>query len=308
MTYPGKWHGKKRYFGMHYDLHAGKGDTELGLHATPEELIPLLKMAGMDFVQTDCKGHPGYTSWFSQTPEASVPPALKGMRSKAGAKPPAAGAAAALPLLRHLGHGRRRQASRNGRSSTPDGKRRSPPALGGTTGAPAGEKMCPRSPYLDELMIPQMMELIDRYEVDGFWMDGDLWAAEPCYCRRCRTAFTRGDGIAEPPTEPGDPNWAALVELHAREFRAVRHALLRRRPRHKPGVLVCSNWLQTFRQSRRADGAHRLDQRRQRLGLGAGRQPLRGAVHLHARQAVGHHAVGLLLLARHGRARFPPGR
>ena len=45
--------------------------------------------------------------------------------------------------------------------------------------------MRPRSPYLEKLMIPQMIDLIDRYGVDGFWIDGDLWAIEPCYCPRC---------------------------------------------------------------------------------------------------------------------------
>ena len=52
-----------------------------------------------------------------------------------------------------------------------------------------GDKMCPRSSYVDELMIPQLLELIDRYDVDGFWVDGDLWAVAPCYCDRCRAGI-----------------------------------------------------------------------------------------------------------------------
>ena len=41
------------------------------------ELVPMLELMAPDFVQTDCKGHPGYTSWFSQVANASVPAGLK---------------------------------------------------------------------------------------------------------------------------------------------------------------------------------------------------------------------------------------
>ena len=77
MTSSGRWHGDERYFGMHYDLHAGAGDTDLGSRCGMEELVPMLELTAPDFVQTDCKGHPGYTSWFSKVPNASVPPGLK---------------------------------------------------------------------------------------------------------------------------------------------------------------------------------------------------------------------------------------
>ena len=72
----GNWYGKKYYFGMHYDLHANGNDTELGTHCSPAELIPMLKLMKPDFVQTDCKGHPGMTSWFTQVPDGTVSPGV----------------------------------------------------------------------------------------------------------------------------------------------------------------------------------------------------------------------------------------
>jgi hypothetical protein len=39
--YTGRWHGKKRYFGLHYDLHAGPNDTELGVRANDKYLVPM---------------------------------------------------------------------------------------------------------------------------------------------------------------------------------------------------------------------------------------------------------------------------
>ncbi len=73
MKSSGKWYGDEYYFGMHYDLHAGKKDTRLGTRCSPAELCPMLKLMDPDFVQTDCKGHAGYTSWFSKVKNASVP-------------------------------------------------------------------------------------------------------------------------------------------------------------------------------------------------------------------------------------------
>ena len=113
--------------------------------------------------------------------------------------------------------------------------------------APTGDRMCPRSGYVDELMIPQLLEMIDRCGIDGFWIDGDLWGAEPCYCQRCRAAFREKTGIAEPPKGPGEPNWAAWWNFTRESFEEYVTRYCNAVHRHKPGVLVCSNWLQTFR-------------------------------------------------------------
>jgi hypothetical protein len=242
----GKWHGDRFYFGLHYDLHAGANDTELGTRCSPDELIPMLELMGPDFVQTDCKGHPGYTSWFSQTPEASVPPGLK---QDALAQWREATRKLGLPLHCHYsGIWDQAAGAKHPEWSvvTADGKRGGAP-FGQNAGAATPETMCPRSAYLDELMIPQMLELIDRYDVNGFWIDGDLWAVQPCYCDKCRAAFTAETGIANPPAELDDPHWPAWWNFTRRSFYAFVTRYCNAVHEYKPGVLVCSNWLQTFR-------------------------------------------------------------
>ena len=78
MPYPaGRWHGSRFMLGLHYDLHATENDTALGEYSNPASPVPMLERFAPDFVQTDCKGHPGYTSWFSETPGAAVPPGLR---------------------------------------------------------------------------------------------------------------------------------------------------------------------------------------------------------------------------------------
>ena len=56
------WH-ENVFFGIHNDLHATAFDTELGRELTPEMLRARLLETHPDWIQTDCKGHPGYTSW-----------------------------------------------------------------------------------------------------------------------------------------------------------------------------------------------------------------------------------------------------
>ena len=231
--YRGQWHGTKRYFGLHYDLHAGPKDTELGVRANPKYLVPMLERLGADFVQTDCKGHPGYTSWYSKVPDASISPgvkkdALKGWR--------AATRQLDLPLHCHY----------SGIWDDAAGKKHPAWCRKDANGKPVPGKMCPRSPYLEKLLLPQLLELIDRYGIDGFWVDGDIWAVEPCYCRRCRQAFKKATGIATPPTDPGDPDWRAWFEFTLRSFEDYVTRYCDAVHAHKPKVLVCSNWLQTF--------------------------------------------------------------
>lgn len=224
------------YFGFHYDLHAHDDDTRLGLRCRPAELMAELQRMGPDFVQTDCKGHAGYTSWFSRTPTASVPARLRKDALKQWRE---ATRQLGLPLHCHY----------SGIWDTaawekhPDW-RAVPP--GKDLPKHYRGKMCPRGPYLQKLMIPQMTELIDRYDVDGFWIDGDIWGVAPCYCPRCRGAYRTQHGKNPPKktTEPDWPDWwrftlESFIE-YVRTYTAAVHD-------HAPDVRVCSNWLHTFR-------------------------------------------------------------
>ena len=242
-----RWHGPKHVFGFHYDLHATEKDTELGKHCSPKELLPMLRLVGADFVQTDCKGHPGYVSWFSKVKSAAVPPQLKADAMKQWRE---ATRRLGLPLHCHYsgiidkaaGNSHPDWCARNSKGGAAGH------APGGqNSGAPCGEVMCPRGPYLEELMIPQMIELIDRYEVDGFWIDGDLWGTLPCYCPLCRAAYTKATGRKKPPVKETDPDWPLWWNFTKESFEAYATRYCDAVHAHKPGVLVCSNWLQTFR-------------------------------------------------------------
>ncbi len=228
-----RWHGANRYVGLHYDLHAREDDTELGLRAEPEELADTIQLMKPDWVQTDCKGHPGYTSWFSTVEEASVPPKLA---KDALAQWRGGGEGVKVPLHFHYFRVMDEAAARKH------------PEWAVTTGNEKDETVvCPRSPYVDSLMIPQLLELIDRYQVNGFWVDGEIWAVKPCYCPRCLQAWHEETGMDVAPADPAHIDWPKWMEFTRRGFEAYVTKYAKAVHKHKRGVLVCSNWLQTFR-------------------------------------------------------------
>ena len=71
-----RWHGNKCVFGFHHDLHVEEKDRDIGTRCSEKELVPMLRLTNADFIQTDSKGHTGYTSWFSKTSGGSVGPGV----------------------------------------------------------------------------------------------------------------------------------------------------------------------------------------------------------------------------------------
>ena len=68
------------------------------------------------------------------------------------------------------------------------------------------QTMCFNSPHVDEVGLPQMAELIERYEPDGFFVDLVVhqYVFSNCRCRYCREQYDRDIG-GEIPTSDDDP-------------------------------------------------------------------------------------------------------
>ncbi|MHB9130896.1 MAG: alpha-L-fucosidase [Armatimonadota bacterium] len=232
------WH-LDGFFGLHYDLHAGVHDTELGAALTPEHLRTELEKVKPDWVQCDCKGHAGYTSWPTEVGSTSpgvVKDALRIHRDVTREM--------GIPLVMHYSGVWDNRAielhpewARKGPESNPAGKEAF--VTGGT---------CNLRGYTDELMIPQLLELIDKYDVDGFWVDGENWATRACYCDTCVSAFTAETGIAEIPQQPADAHWSEWAAFHRRSFAEHVRKYADAVHARKPSCLACSNWMYTIGQ------------------------------------------------------------
>ena len=195
----GKW-WENGFFGLHYDLHALAEDTRLGEELTHEHLREQLAKVKPDFVQCDCKGHPGYTSYPTKVGTASpgiIHDALRIHRDVTHEL--------GIPLSVHYSGIRDAIAVElhpDWSALDPSGK---PIAMFPNR---ASGIVCPRGPYLEQLMIPQLIEIIDEYDVDGFWIDGDNWGVRDCYCPRCREEFSKRTGIKRAPEKREEAEWA----------------------------------------------------------------------------------------------------
>ena len=117
--YRGRWYGPTRYFGFHHDTHVMAGDRDIGAQADPEQLVPMLKLTGADFVQTDSKGHPGYTCWPSETPGASVGPGVVKDSVRGCARQPRGSVCHCIAIIRAFSTRRRGQDIFSGAASAP---------------------------------------------------------------------------------------------------------------------------------------------------------------------------------------------
>lgn len=226
------WHDRV-FFGIHYDLHASATDTNLGAELTADHLRAELERVRPDWIQVDCKGHAGYTSWPTQVGSTSPGVVRDSLRIQRDVT-----AELGIKLGMHYSGVWDSRAI----ELHPDWARIN------ERGERDSAMTCRMSGYLDELMIPQMLELIEGYDVDGFWVDGENWASKPCWCDRCRAEFTRRTGITAIPMDKTDPAWETwlafhrdLFEEHVTRYAEAVHTA-------KPTCMVCSNWAYTVRQ------------------------------------------------------------
>ena len=49
--------------------------------------------------------------------------------------------------------------------------------------------VCFNSPYFEQLMLPQIRELLENYEIDGLWLDMVRVMPSGCFCPHCRRLF-----------------------------------------------------------------------------------------------------------------------
>ena len=243
------WHATA-FFGLHYDLHASAEDTALGRDLTCEHLRAELEKVRPDWVQCDGKGHPGLASYPTAVGVAApgiVADALRVHRDVTREL--------GIPLSVHFSgiwddaamaaHPDWRLVPLAAAAPAPAGQTE---AGNVRTDTPERGRACLSSPYTEAYMIPQLLEIVDRYDVDGFWVDGENWAAGLCYCARCRALFAAEHAGAAAPTAATQPLWAEWTGFHRRLF--VRHVRRYTEAVHarKPSCLVCSNWLYTARQ------------------------------------------------------------
>src|SRR6185436_5006370 len=77
--------------------------------------------------------------------------------------------------------------------------------------------LCPNAGYVDDLMLPQLDEILERFDPDGLWIDGDNWTVSPCYCSACASDYQMMHERSAP-MERSDAFWPEWLEFHRQSF------------------------------------------------------------------------------------------
>ena len=164
---------KKRFFGLHFDFHAGN-DVEIGTRTNVEDIEWFIKETNPDFIQCDCKGHPGNSSYPTKVGHAAEKLKADNLRiwcetiKKHN-----------IPVYVHYsGVIDRWYAEHNPENARWD-----------ENGNP-DETISFFGDYCENYMIPQLKELIEEYGIDGAWIDGEAWAVKRDYSPNAEPYFT----------------------------------------------------------------------------------------------------------------------
>ena len=216
------------FFGIHFDFHAGPDCTEIGKNTTPEMIHAIIDLVQPDYIQTDCKGVPGYTSYptklGNQVPAGYFGDPLRVWREVTAER--------GVVLVMHYGGVWDSLAiAQNPDWAAIDGAGNRNPNMTSVF-----------SSYVDKLLIPQLKELAGEYQVDGIWVDGECWATMPDYGERSQKLFRETTGIDTIPYGPNDPHWFEWMQFHREAFRNyLRHYVAAVRSEY-PEFQICSNW------------------------------------------------------------------
>ncbi len=221
---------KDSFWGLHFDFHARPTDEAQGKTLTEEKIQWICDTLKPDFIQIDCKGHPGWTSYPSKLGNA-VPEfafdTLKLWRRVTREK--------GVALYMHYSG----VFDRKYCSEHPDQR-----VLMGD-GTFHNESTRLNGKYVEELLIPQLMELAGDYEVDGVWIDGDCWMALSDFMPETLSAFENETGTNLQgclPATPNDPYYYEYRDYNRELFKRYMRRYVDAVHERYPNFEICSNW------------------------------------------------------------------
>ncbi len=215
------------FLGIHFDFHAGTDCTEIGKNTTREMIESVIDQVHPDYLQIDCKGHPGLSSY--PTNAGNRAPGFVGDPLRLWRQ---VTAERGVSLYMHYSGVWDSEAIRQ----HPDW------AAVNADGKPNGNATSFFGPYAEKLLIPQLRELSGEYQVDGAWVDGECWASVPDYGEAALQAFKKATGIQNVPRNPGDPNWYEFLQFNREAFRNYLRHYITEVKKTNPEMQLCSNW------------------------------------------------------------------
>jgi hypothetical protein len=221
---------KDAFFGLHFDLHPGATDTSLGADISEDNIRDLLGRVRPDYVQYDCKGHPGWAGYPTQVGWAS-PGIVKD--SLAVWRKATRDLGVGL-FIHYSGVWDSKAIAEHPDWARIDAKGKRDPNATSVFG-----------PYVDELLIPQLKEVTAQYGLDGVWADGECWAIQLDYSPAALAAWKKETGYVEAPKDRSDPRWLEWKMFHRRAFERYLTHWIDAVHTANPALQLTSNWMYT---------------------------------------------------------------
>lgn len=226
-NYPRRLRRSESFIGIHFDFHAGEDCTEIGKNTTREMIEHIIREVKPDYIQCDCKGHKGFSSY----------PTKVGNPAPGFAGDP-------LRIWREVTaeHGVALYMHYSGVWDTEALKKHPEWARIDENGKRDKDITSVFGPYVDELLIPQLKELCDEYGVDGVWVDGECWATCQDYGGKVIEAFQEETGIKKIPKTPEEPYFFEFTEFCREGFRKYLEHYVNEMHKHNKDFQIASNW------------------------------------------------------------------
>ena len=162
---------KKRrdsFFGLHFDFHANPSDGVQGRALNEDDIRKICKEIKPDFIQIDCKGHPGWASYPSEIGNAMpefAQDTLALWRRVTKEEDVAL-------YMHYSGVYDKKYCAEHPEDTVMN-----------HDGSRVYDTTRTMGKYVDNLLIPQLTEIAEKYGVDGFWVDGECWKTKIDYPR-----------------------------------------------------------------------------------------------------------------------------
>ncbi len=220
------------FFGLHFDFHAGPDCVEVGKTVTEEMIRDIITTCRPDYIQCDCKGHPGYSSYPTKAgnPAPGFVKDQLAMWRKVTAE-------FGIPLVMHYSgvwDARAIELHPEWAAIGADGERNTK-----NTSTFKG--------YADRLLIPQLVELANEYGVDAAWIDGDCWATVPDFDASVIASFEQKHNVTLTRDVAGhydtrSPAYRLFLDFCRQQFFNYLSHYVDEVHRQAPGFEIASNW------------------------------------------------------------------
>jgi len=215
------------FFGLHFDFHATINDNKIGKTFTYGMIDSLLTLVKPDFIQVDCKGHPGISSY----------PTKVGNPAPGFIKDP-------YKIWREVTrkYGVALFVHYSGIIDSEAIEKHPDWAIVNANGQLSKGKTSVRGPYTERLLIPQLKELIDTYNIDGAWVDGECWALDLDYSNYMLDSFHKETKIENVPRSDKDTGWSEFKDFNRNSFRKHIAHYVDELHKYDPDFQITSNW------------------------------------------------------------------